>query len=282
MITGAGGQLGSEWVRQLTMMDIDFQACDSKSLDITDAAAVNEAISSIKPDYLINTAAYTKVDQAEEEPDIADAVNFHAVRNLGESCRKHNVKLVHYSTDYVFPGAAEDRAKFPDGYPENADTQTVNRYGSSKLKGEEALRETGCDHIINRVSWLCGADGHNFMKTMLRLAKERDELKVVADQFGSPTFAFDVVKANLRLLEIGFSGTIHTTTEGLHTWHGFASAIISAAGLKTIATPITSDQFPMKAPRPAFSKLSTKSFFELTGLKFEMDTGIRKILDILN
>lgn len=282
LILGAGGQLGSEWVKRLTYLDKDFLATDYPKTDITNRVQMEERITGFKPDYVINCAAYTQVDKAEDEPELASLVNAEAVGQLAKICKQNKAVLIHYSTDYVFSGNTEDGYKFPNGYPEDAPIAPVNAYGLSKWKGEEAIREIFENHIIMRISWLCGPVGHNFMKTMLRLAGEHDEIRVVDDQTGSPTFAYDVVDACMKLIDNRFAGTIHVTSQGVISWLEFARKIIVAAGLSTNVVAITSDEFPTKARRPFYSKLCTKKFEGITGgVTYDTDAGINRILSEL-
>jgi dTDP-4-dehydrorhamnose reductase len=219
----------------------------------------------MKPGLIINCAAYTKVDQAEDDSSAAFEVNEKGVHFLAEWCAANQVMLIHYSTDYVFSGNADDRKFYPDGYPEDVVTSPQNVYGKSKLAGEIAIQNSGAPHLIIRVSWLCGKYGNNFVKTMLRLASERDELSVVDDQLGSPTFTEDVVKSTKLLMDMHQKGIFHVTSTGLITWYDFAKAIFELRDVNIKLKKVTSDEFPVKAKRPAFSKLSTVKFTQLTG-----------------
>lgn len=257
LITGAGGQLGKEWVAFCERNALPFEAFDSGGLDITDRSQVREKLITYQPEVVINCAAYTKVDQAEDEKLLATKINARAVKDLAELCVQFDIKLVHYSTDYVFSGAGSDRSRFPDGYPEDHQTDPVNVYGFTKWKGEVAIQESGCEYLIIRVAWLCGYYGSNFVKTMLRLAQERDELNVVNDQYGSPTFAHRVVEQTRILLKNGKSGIFHLSSKGLITWYDFARAVFELSGTKVTVHPVSSSEFKTKATRPSFSKLST-------------------------
>ncbi len=279
LVTGANGQLGSEWVRYLEAQGFEFIASDSKTLDITDINSITKHIEDFSPDVLINCAAYTKVDQAEDEPGLATAVNFDGVRNLAEACKKHDVLLVHFSTDYVFSGDMHDFNIYPDGYDENMFTGPIGVYGRSKLMGEGMIHKSECDHLIIRVSWLCSAFGSNFMKTMLKLGNQRSELNVVNDQFGSPTFTFDVVEATLLLLEKKLKGTFHVSCMETMTWYDFACMIFEEAGISIDVSPVPTEAYPTKAKRPSFSKLNTNKFRKLTGHSgFSVREGIKRAL----
>ncbi|HMB97461.1 MAG TPA: dTDP-4-dehydrorhamnose reductase [Balneolaceae bacterium] len=282
LITGAGGQLGREWSEMIRLENLEFTACDSTELDITDADRIRTVIKSENPDVIINCAAYTDVEGAEDHPDKAFQVNRDAVRNLAAECKKNDTILVHFSTDYVFPGKSADMKHFPDGYPEEAETGPINLYGKSKLEGEIAIRESGADHLIIRVSWLCGKYGGNFVKTMLRLSEERENLKVVHDQYGSPTFVESLIPATHYLIDAEKRGTYHYTSKGIITWHEFATAIFEISDRKVAIQPVQSEEFNFKAERPAFSKLSTKKIESLNSeLTINWKTGLQNLLNQL-
>lgn len=257
LITGAGGQLGREWEQTCITENISYHAVTSSGLDITDKDSVRSVLDNVQPDILINCAAYTKVDQAESEPERAAAVNTFAVGTLAEECRARSVKLVHYSTDYVFSGDEDDKKRLPEGYNEDHPKNPVNVYGRTKSEGEDLIIEQDPDHLILRVSWLCGKYGSNFLHTMLRLGKERDQLNVVNDQFGCPAFTSSVVEQTLHLLKQNELGVFHLGSAGLITWYEFASAIFEFADRDTEVRPVSSDMFKTAAQRPNFSKLDT-------------------------
>ncbi|MEX2601950.1 MAG: dTDP-4-dehydrorhamnose reductase [Balneolaceae bacterium] len=270
-ITGSTGQLGREWCRFLEKNQNEalLLPLTRRELDITDSESVGRTMDSCNPDIVINCAAYTDVDGAEDDPGSAYAVNEEGVRNLAEWCASHKRLLVHYSTDYIFPGVPEARSLYPDGYPEDARTGPVNRYGASKLAGESALKESGAPFLILRTSWLCGVYGNNFIRTMLKLSQEREELRIVNDQFGSPSFAENVVYNSWNLMEQEEEGVFHITGSGLTTWYGFASELFAQTGSSVRLQSIPSDQFPQKAARPAFSKLSTNKLAAIPGCRLE-------------
>ncbi|MEX0609180.1 MAG: dTDP-4-dehydrorhamnose reductase [Balneolaceae bacterium] len=279
LITGGNGQLGREWGDFLTSQKADFEAFSSSDLDITNKEEVEKKLTSFKPDVLINCAAYTKVDMAEDEEEQAFLVNAKAVDLLAEICAANNIKLVHYSTDYVFAGTKEDHQVLEDGYPEDHEKNPVNVYGASKLAGETAILKSGCDFLLIRVSWLCGQYGHNFVKTMLNLAETRDALNVVNDQFGSPTFAENVVENTFHLLQEKQSGIFHLSSLGKATWYDFASEIFQQKKMDISVHPVDSSQFPTKATRPAFSLLSTKKIANIPGVSLvHWKTGLTKLL----
>ena len=283
LITGCSGQLGQEWVHYLDSMKIPFTAYNSKTLDITDPEALESTLDNDAPDVVINCAAYTKVDQAEEEKELALLINHNAVEHLATACRDRDIKLVHFSTDYVFSGESIDREKFPNGYPEQAETRPVNFYGVSKLKGEESIQKTEVDYLILRVSWLCGAYGNNFVKTMLRLAKERESLSVVNDQFGVPTFCTQVVNQTLKLIEQNQRGVFHLGSAGIISWYQFALRIFELSGVDVNVKEVSSNEFKTKAKRPHFSKLNTSKADQiLQSDSLHWEAGLKQILKAIN
>lgn len=253
IVTGAKGQLGSDVVLQLEKNgDIAIKA-DLPELDITDAAAVEAFIKESNADGVIHCAAYTNVDTAESENDICRKVNYNGTLNLAESCKSHDIKLLYISTDYVFSGEGDepfetDSPKFP-----------CNFYGQSKLEGEKAVADICDKYFIVRISWVFGENGRNFVKTMLRLAEDRDEITVVCDQTGSPTYTKDLAKLLCRMISTDKYGTYHATNENCCSWAEFASTIMEYSGKKTKIIPIKSSEYKSVASRPANSRLSKKS-----------------------
>ncbi len=263
MITGAGGQLGSD-VAGLLEGAYDAYTFTSKALDVTDRTAVMAAVARIRPDVVINCAAYTAVDKAETERERAFAVNGAGPGNLAEAALKAGARLVHISTDFVFDGEKTTP------YKETDPTGPLGVYGASKLAGEEEIIRRLKEYVIVRTSWLYGQGGKNFVHTMLRLAEKREELRVVNDQMGSPTWTYDLAKALKSILkrisgdaDEGVWGIYNYSDEGAVSWHGFAEAIIEEAG--ALGAPlkcrsvvgIPSSEYPTPAPRPAFSVLDT-------------------------
>jgi len=283
LITGAGGQLGKEWVRTLNQSsgDDSYVALKHSSFDITNRGVVRETIKNEQPDVLINCAAYTDVDGAEHDQKKADLINHIAVKELAAECADAGVKLVHYSTDYVFPGKKEDEQIYPDGYPEDAETGPVNVYGKTKLAGEEALKQETDDYLLIRVSWLCGSDGKNFVKTMLRLGSERNELSVVDDQVGSPAFTFDVAEKTYELVQGGEKGTYHISSEGKITWADFAEEIFKISGMNVTVNRVTSEEFKTVAKRPAFSLLSKRKIVDEGLTPVPWKSGLSDLLNRL-
>jgi len=259
LLTGASGQLGQEWQRLTNDRDdIILWPYTSSQLDITNKKQVESELHGRQPDIVVNCAAFTDVDGAETKKELAHQVNSEAVANLAELSTELGFKLVHYSTDYVFAGREEDRENCPEGYPEDYPADPINWYGQTKWEGEEAIRQTATDYLILRLSWVCGQFGGNFVKTMRQLGREREELQVVDDQWGSPTFAENVVQNTVALLQADKKGTYNITSRGLISWYDLAEAIFELSNIDVELEAVTSDAFPTEAERPHFSKLSTK------------------------
>jgi dTDP-4-dehydrorhamnose reductase len=259
-ITGKNGQVGRELVERAAELKIDAVSFDSSELDICDREKVIALVAEHKPSVVINAAAYTAVDKAETEIDLAYAVNRDGVENLALACKSQDIPLIHISTDYVFDGEKESP------YLESDTPNPVGVYGASKYAGEQVLRATWEKHIIVRVSWVFGRYGNNFVKTMLRLAKDRDEISVVDDQYGAPTpaqgIASEIIKCiNKSQLDYG---VFHLQVDCGVTWYEFAKEIFSQSielGLiakSPLLTSITSDQFSTPVKRPSNSKLASK------------------------
>jgi dTDP-4-dehydrorhamnose reductase len=257
LVTGAHGQLGRDLCRALAAGTDEVLAAGSKELDITDSAAVRAAVSDFAPDVVVNAAAYTAVDRAESEEQTAYRVNASGPAVLATAVDDHGSRLLHVSTDYVFAGDARR--------PYEVDDEPVPRtaYGRTKLAGERAVRELLPDAAyVVRTAWVYGASGTNFVKTMARLERENDTVRVVADQRGSPTWSRDLAHA---LVELGRStapaGTYHCTGGGDTTWHGFAQAIFTELGADPARVlAATSEEYPRPAPRPAYSVLSDRAW----------------------
>jgi dTDP-4-dehydrorhamnose reductase len=257
LITGAYGQLGSE-INCLTkeFNDWQFLFTDVDTLDITNESALEIWFQNNKPDYVINCAAYTAVDKAETDIDTAEKVNSLAPKLLGKFSKKFGAKLIHISTDYVFDGEA---------FSPYSETDSINPksvYGETKLRGEKNCLKENPDTIIIRTSWLYSTFGNNFVKTMLRLGKERGQLNVVFDQVGTPTYAADLANAILSIIQISekqpyrfVPGIYHFSNEGVASWYDFAKAIFEISGVKCTVSPVRSIEFPTPAKRPNFSVL---------------------------
>ncbi|MGE4062298.1 MAG: dTDP-4-dehydrorhamnose reductase [Rhodospirillaceae bacterium] len=272
LLTGAGGQVAWEVARRAAASEFAVKAFSSVELDITDPKAVNAQVGAAAPRVIINAAAYTTVDKAESDKDRAFAVNRDGPGHLAALCSQRNIPLIHISTDYVFDGRRKDP------YIEDDATAPLGVYGDSKLAGEAAVRAFLDRHIIVRTAWVYGVHGHNFVKTMLRLGRERDVIRVVDDQCGSPTFAGDLAEALLvltrRLLKETLPeeayGTFNYTGGGAVTWHGFAEKIFELAaphlGRRPKVEPIPTSEYPTPAQRPANSVLDCSKIARVHGI----------------
>jgi dTDP-4-dehydrorhamnose reductase len=259
LVTGASGQLGQaiEFIAP-SYNNFQFIFASSQDLDITNQERVNHFFESNKINFCINAAAYTAVDKAEIEIDKAEAINILGPRNLAQACKKHKVKLIHISTDFVFDGSSSTP------YLETDTTNPLGVYGLTKLKGEEAVMYNMSDYFIIRTSWVYSQFGNNFMKTMLRLASERDSLSIVSDQIGSPTHAVDLAGATMQIVkyfQISDSsaqelfGIYNFSNEGTASWYDFATAIFKANNVSIEVKPIPTEAFPTPAIRPKYSVL---------------------------
>lgn len=261
LISGAQGQLGLALARRLRG-EHDVAALAREQFDLADAAACHATLARERPDVLLNCAAYTAVDRAESEPDAAYAINAEGPRRLAQSCRELGIYLIHFSTDYVFDGNASI------AYVESDATEPTSVYGRSKLDGEIAIAQVLPEHLIFRLSWVYGNDGANFYKTMLRLAQDRNVLRVVADQFGAPNYTADLSDSLARVLARPLaelrelSGLYHLSSHGRTSWRDFAAEIIDGAGLLSRVTvqSITTSEYPTAAVRPVFSVLDARRF----------------------
>ncbi len=265
---GGDGQLGRELAGYARQRGIALRTLNRAEADIADANAVSRAISSASPSIVVNAAAYTKVDRAEAEPEEALRANAAGPGILARACATAHLPLVHISTDYVFDGTKSS------AYFEDDPIAPLGVYGRSKAEGETAVRKALEHHVILRTSWLYGAYGTNFLKTVLRLARERDELRIVADQRGCPTGTADIAEAIIsiapRLVQRApVWGTYHFAGKGVTTWHGFACEIVDAQAKVTqrrpVVTPITTAEYPTSARRPANSELDCLRFAKIFG-----------------
>lgn len=252
LVTGAGGMLGSAVASTAMAAGHDVGARERARLDITDPGAVDEALSSEPWEALVNCAAWTDVDGAEEHEEQATLVNGQGPANLARACEANGIRLVHVSTDYVFSGDKEGP------YLESDPTGPRSAYGRSKLAGEQAVASSGAEHAIVRTSWLYGANGSNFVDTMLRLGRERDSVSVVDDQTGRPTWTGDLAPALVACATAEATGIFHAAGEGSCTWFDLARTALELAGSPCEVEPTTTDQFPRPAPRPAYSVLDTE------------------------
>ncbi|MFI5284933.1 MAG: dTDP-4-dehydrorhamnose reductase [Candidatus Dormibacteria bacterium] len=254
---GASGQLGGDLVDEGRRQGHEMIGLTQLDCDITDAAAVERAVVETHPDAVINAAAWTRVDAAEEHETTAEAVNATGAGYVASASAAAGIRCCHVSTDYVFDGTASSPI------PETAVAAPRSAYGRTKWHGEIAVRERNPNHIIVRTSWLYGRQGPNFVLTMLRIAAERTQVRVVADQRGAPTWTGHLAPAMLRLLQVGPPGTYHLTNTGVTTWHGLAVAAIRSRGVMAEVVPITTAEYPTPAVRPAYSVLDNRAWREL-------------------
>lgn len=288
LLTGKDGQVGFELQRALAPLG-EVIAVDRQDCDLANPDAIRQVLAWAQPDVIVNPAAYTAVDKAESEPELAQAINGVAPGLLGNEAARRGALVVHYSTDYVFDGAKEE------AYCEDDAPNPQSEYGKSKLAGERALQASGADHLIFRTSWVFGAHGGNFAKTMLRLAGEREGLKVVADQFGAPTSAALLADVTAQVLgryqregRASFPfGLYHLAAGGCTSWHEYAKTVIRAAlsagkPLKLTVDqvlPITTADYPLPAPRPNNSRLDTSRLCQTFGLKLpDWQSGLDHVL----
>ena len=265
LVTGANGQLGSEMRKLGAVSPNEYIFTDVAELDITDKAAVMAFAEQTKIDVIVNCAAYTNVDKAEDDEATAELINATAVRNLAEAAKAQDATLFHVSTDYVF--GAEGNTPRSEDMP----TNPLGVYGTTKLHGEQAIQEVGAKAIIIRTAWLYSEFGNNFLKTMLRLTKEKESLNVVFDQVGTPTYAGDLALVIFSIIEgniyIGNEGTYHFSNEGVCSWYDFATEIAIAAGHDGCnIQPCHSSEFPSKVTRPPYSVLDKTKIKQTFGV----------------
>lgn len=260
LVTGASGQLGLS-LKKVQPVNLDAVYAAHAQLNLSDPGQVSDYLDTVSPECIINCAAYTKVDQAEKEPEAANDANNVGVKNLAEVCRRKNIFLIHISTDFLFHGA------FNRPIDESKEIMPLGVYALSKAAGEAAFFASRCRGAIVRTSWLYSEFGANFMKTMLRLGREKNELKVIADQHGSPTYAVDLARGLWRLAAQATSTPssaeiYHFSNYGVTTWYDFAKAILDLAGITTPVLPILTHEYPVPTPRPAYSALWPRKFSE--------------------
>ncbi|HEY0489993.1 MAG TPA: dTDP-4-dehydrorhamnose reductase [Telluria sp.] len=286
LLTGSSGQVGYELLRSLQGLG-EIVAVDRARMDLADLDRVREVIRAVQPTLIVNPAAYTAVDAAESDPALAMRVNAEAPAVMAEEARRIGAAMIHYSTDYVFDGTKASP------YTEDDPTCPVNVYGRTKLAGEQAIQAAGIDHLILRTSWVYGARGKNFLLTVLRLARERDELRIVADQHGSPTWCRTIAdstahvvaqlqrNASDRVSWEEISGIYHMTAQGSTSWHGFTEAILAHRSVerKPVVTPIATADFPLPARRPANSVLGCQRFMDTFCSLPQWDAALRLCQD---
>ncbi|MBE7091953.1 MAG: dTDP-4-dehydrorhamnose reductase [Clostridiales bacterium] len=256
LVTGAKGQLGYDVVKQLNKQNIDCLGVDIDDFDLTEEAQVDKCISQYNPDVIVHCAAFTAVDRAEEDKELCYKVNVLGTKNIVNTAKKLDAKLIYISTDYVFEGNGEafyepEHKKNPQSY-----------YGLTKSLGEDEVTSALNKYFIVRISWVFGINGNNFVKTMLKLGKDREELNVVSDQIGSPTYTFDLAYLLVEMAKTEKYGIYHATNEGVCSWADFAKEIMLLGNRNCKINYITSDQYPQKAKRPKNSRMSKEKLTE--------------------
>lgn len=253
LVTGVKGQLGYDIMKVLNARGIECLGADIEEFDITDFAAVEKYITAINPSAVIHCSAYTAVDKAEENADLVFKVNVEGPKNIATVCKQIDAKMVYISTDYVFPGVGENAYEVDD------EKNPLSVYGKTKLGGEEVVKEILNKYFIVRISWVFGLNGNNFVRTMLKIGKDRDTVNVVNDQIGSPTYTADLAPILCDMVVTDKYGEYHATNEGYCSWSEFAQEIFDLAGYKTKVNPIPTSEYPTKAVRPFNSRMSKKS-----------------------
>lgn len=282
LIIGSNGQLGLQMQQVLAQRHMDFEAYDYPDVDIADFSSMNGLIGQINPDAVVNCAAYTHVDQAEAEPDSAYRINALGPKNLADICSARDIELVHISTDYVFSGEPVMENGRPRPYIETDPCEPCTVYGQTKLEGELAVQQGCGKYYILRTAWLYG-DGNNFVKTMLKLAKSQDTVRVVNDQIGSPTSTADLAQAVCAVIGTGQYGLYHATCEGRCSWYDFAREIFSLSRMDIRVVPVTSEEFVRPAKRPKWSVLENRGLKNIGKNVFrDWEDALREYLENLS
>ncbi|WP_160683786.1 dTDP-4-dehydrorhamnose reductase [Clostridium sp. C2-6-12] len=256
LVTGINGQLGFDVVRELNKRKIECLGIDREELDITDTKSVEDYILKLKPDCVIHCAAYTAVDNAEDESEICYRTNVLGTENIAKACREANAKMIYISTDYVFDGKGNNY------FEVDGNINPISTYGKTKYEGELKVIESLDKYFIVRISWVFGVNGNNFVKTMLRLGEEKESINVVSDQIGSPTYTVDLALLLCNMAVSKKYGIYHATNEGICSWADFATEIMKKAGLNCKIRHVASSEYKTKAIRPLNSRLSKKSLVE--------------------
>ena len=249
LVTGFAGQLGWDTVQLLQARGIECRGVDMQDFDLADGQAVKDYVRSYRPTAIVHCAAYTNVDRAESQPEICAAVNGMGTVNVVRAALSVGAKIVFISTDYVFPGTGDQPWKIDDAYG------PLNVYGMSKVQGEDAVRSLMTRYFILRTSWVFGKNGHNFVRSILRLGREKKEIRVVSDQIGSPTYSRDLARVICDLLPTEKYGIYHVRNEGFISWYDFAKMIVNKAGLPCRVVPVSTSEYPTPAKRPLNSRL---------------------------
>lgn len=277
LVTGVKGQLGHDVVKECEKRGITAIGVDIEEMDITDAGACEKVIKEAKVDAVIHCAAYTAVDAAEDNIELCRKINAQGTENIVKVCRELNIKMMYFSTDYVFNGKGDRPWKTDD------ERSPLNVYGQTKYEGELAVENSLEKYFILRIAWVFGVNGKNFIKTMLRLGKEKGAVSVVDDQIGSPTYTADLAVLVVDMIQTDKYGIYHATNEGLCSWYEFACQIFNEAKMDVKVTPVSSDAFPAKAKRPSNSrmdksKLTENGFSLLPGWQDALKRYLKEIL----
>lgn len=277
LVTGAKGQLGADLMNELEKRGLDSIGVDVEEMDITDRDACMRVIGQSGADAVIHCAAYTAVDAAEDNVELCRKINGEGTRNVALACRETGIKMMYISTDYVFDGTGT-RPWEPDD-----ERHPLNVYGQTKYEGELAVQNTLEKYFIVRISWVFGVNGKNFIKTMLNLGKTHDHLTVVNDQFGSPTYTYDLARLLVDMILTDKYGIYHATNEGICNWYGFACEIFRQAGMKVDVAPVPASEYPTKAKRPENSrmskaKLTENGFVRLPSWQDALERYLKEIL----
>ena len=276
LVTGAKGQLGRDLMNELERQGLEGIGVDVEEMDITDPEKCRSVIGRAGADAVIHCAAYTAVDAAEDQAELCRRINGEGTRNVAEACRDAGVKLMYISTDYVFDGEGT-RPWEPDD-----ERAPLNVYGQTKYEGELAIEELLDRYYIIRIAWVFGAAGKNFIKTMLRLGKEKGAVSVVDDQVGSPTYTYDLARLLVDMVQTEHYGRYHATNEGECSWYEFACEIFRQAGLKVQVTPVSSEAFAARAKRPANSRMSKEKLTEKGFVRLpDWQDALRRFLDVI-
>ena len=276
LVTGAKGQLGRDLMNELERQGLEGIGVDVEEMDITDPEKCRSVIGRAGADAVIHCAAYTAVDAAEDQAELCRRINGEGTRNVAEACRDAGVKLMYISTDYVFDGQG------PRPWEPDDERAPLNVYGQTKYEGELAIEELLDRYYIIRIAWVFGAAGKNFIKTMLRLGKEKGAVSVVDDQVGSPTYTYDLARLLVDMVQTEHYGRYHATNEGECSWYEFACEIFRQAGLKVQVTPVSSEAFAARAKRPANSRMSKEKLTEKGFVRLpDWQDALRRFLDVI-
>ncbi len=276
LVTGVKGQLGFDVVNELEKRGIEAIGVDIQEMDITDRTSVERVIRQEMPDAVIHCAAYTAVDAAEENEALCRRVNVDGTRNIAEVCKALDCKMIYISTDYVFSGEGEKPWE-----PED-ERKPKSVYGQTKYEGELAVQELLEKYFIVRIAWVFGVNGKNFVRTMLKLAQTRDTISVVNDQFGSPTYTYDLARLLVDMVQTDKYGIYHATNEGICSWYEFACAIFREAGIPMTVKPVSTEEYGAKASRPANSRMSKEKLTENGFQRLPAwQDALKRYLDIL-